>query len=188
MSKYITSLKPCSTKTCPEPRKPHQVVFFLALYCISMGTGGHKPCLESFGADQFDEEHVEERKKKMYFFNWWNFVVCFAFLLGATVIVYGEDFVSWGAASLILTILMTLCIIAFYIGKPFYRYRRPEGNTLKPILQVLIAAIRKRKLSCPSNPLLYEVPMADKSQGRLLCNTSKLGYDTYNLLVLAPLD
>ncbi|KAK2387940.1 protein NRT1/ PTR FAMILY 5.6 [Trifolium repens] len=177
MSQYIPSLKPCNTKTCPEPRKPHQVVFFLALYCISLGTGGHKPCLESFGADQFDEEHVEERKKKMSFFNWWNFAVCFAFLLGATVIVYVEDFVSWGAASLILTILMTLCIIAFYIGKPFYRYRRPEGNTFKPILQVLIAAIRKRKLSRPSNPaLLYEVPMADKSQGRLLCNTSKLRF------------
>jgi peptide/histidine transporter 3/4 len=177
MSQYIPSLKPCNTKTCSQPRKLHQVVFFLALYCISLGTGGHKPCLESFGADQFDEEHVEERKKKMSFFNWWNFAVCFAFLLGVTVIVYVEDFVSWGAASLNLTILMTLCIIAFYIGKPFYRYRRPEGNTLKPILQVLIAAIRKRKLSCPSNPaLLYEVPMADKSQGRLLCNTSKLRY------------
>jgi hypothetical protein len=25
---------------------------------------------------------------------------------------------------------MALCIIAFYLGKSFYRYRRPEGNTL----------------------------------------------------------
>ncbi|XP_045800231.1 protein NRT1/ PTR FAMILY 5.6-like [Trifolium pratense] len=177
MSQYIPSLKPCNTKTCSQPRKLHQVVFFLALYCISLGTGGHKPCLESFGADQFDEEHAKERKKKMSFFNWWNFALCIALLLGATVIVYVQDVVSWGAASLILTILMALCIIAFYVGKSFYRYRRPEGNTLKPILQVLIAAIRKRKLSCPSNPaLLYEVPMSDKSQGRLLCNTSQLRF------------
>ncbi|MCI14900.1 peptide/nitrate transporter, partial [Trifolium medium] len=85
MSQYVPSLKPCNTKTCPQPRKLHEVVFFLALYCISLGTGGHKPCLESFGADQFDEEHVEERKKKMSFFNWWNFALCFALLLGATV-------------------------------------------------------------------------------------------------------
>ncbi|AES71051.2 putative proton-dependent oligopeptide transporter family, major facilitator superfamily [Medicago truncatula] len=177
MSQYIPSLKSCNTKTCLQPRKIHEVVFFLALYCISLGTGGHKPCLESFGADQFDEDHTEERKKKMSFFNWWNFALCFALLLGATVIVYVQDNVSWGAASLILTILMALCIIAFYVGKPFYRYRRPQGNTLKPILQVLVAAIRKRKLSCPSNPsLLYEVPKSDKSQGRLLCTTSKLRF------------
>jgi len=31
--------------------------------------------LESFGADQFDDGHLEERKKKMSFFNWWNFVL-----------------------------------------------------------------------------------------------------------------
>ncbi|WJX38355.1 hypothetical protein P8452_26026 [Trifolium repens] len=176
MSQYIPSLTPCNTKTCLQPRKPHEVAFFLALYCISLGTGGFKPCLESFGADQFDEDNIEERKKKLSFFNWWNFALCFALLLGATVIVYVQDAVSWGAASLILTILMALCIIAFYVGKSFYRYRRPEGNTLKPILQVLIAAIRKRKLSCPSNPaLLYEVPMSD-TKGRLLCNTKNLRF------------
>ncbi|XP_058787559.1 protein NRT1/ PTR FAMILY 5.6-like [Vicia villosa] len=177
MSQYIPSLKPCNAKTCLQPRKLHQVVFFLSLYCISFGTGGYKPCLESFGADQFDEDHIEERKKKMSFFNWWNFALCFALLLGATVIVYVQDFVSWGAACLILTILMALCIIAFYVGKQFYRYRRPQGNTLKPILQVLVAAIRKRKLSCPSNSdLLYEVPKSDNSQGRLLSNTSNLRF------------
>ncbi|XP_058756464.1 protein NRT1/ PTR FAMILY 5.6-like [Vicia villosa] len=177
LSQYIPILKPCNTKTCLQPRKLHEVVFFLSLYCISVGTGGHKPCLESFGADQFDEDHVEERKKKMSFFNWWSFALCFALLLGATVIVYVQDFVSWGAASLILTILMALCIIAFYVGRPFYRYRRPQGNTLKPILQVLVAAIRKRKLTCPSNPdLLYEVPKSDNSQGRLLCSTSNLRF------------
>ncbi|XP_004503208.1 protein NRT1/ PTR FAMILY 5.6-like isoform X2 [Cicer arietinum] len=176
MSQYIPNLKACNRKICPKPKKLHEVVFFLALYCISLGTGGHKPCLESFGADQFDEDHVLERKKKMSFFNWWNVALCFALLFGATVIVYVQDFVSWGAASLILTILMALSIIAFYVGNPFYRYRRAQGNPLKPILQVLVAAIRKRNLSCPSNPdLLYEVTK-DKFQGRLLCNTSRLRF------------
>ncbi|TKY45524.1 NRT1/ PTR FAMILY 5.6 [Spatholobus suberectus] len=177
MSQFIPNLKPCNTKICHQPRKVHEVVFFLALYCISLGTGGYKPCLESFGADQFDDDHLEERKKKMSFFNWWNFALCFALLLGATVFVYVQDFVSWGVASLILTILMALTVIAFCVGKPFYRYRRPEGNPLTPILQVLIAAIRKRNLSCPSNPaLLHEVPESEKSQGRLLSHTSSLRF------------
>lgn len=178
MSQYIPNLKPCNTKICEKPRKVHEVVFFLALYCISLGTGGYKPCLESFGADQFDDDHLEERKKKMSFFNWWNFALCFAMLIGSTVIVYAQDFLGWGVSGFMLTILMAFTIITFYVGKPFYRYRKPRGNPLTPILQVLIAAIRKRSLSCPSNSaFLYEVPKSDKSQGRLLCHTSSLRYN-----------
>ncbi|XP_027335808.1 protein NRT1/ PTR FAMILY 5.6-like [Abrus precatorius] len=177
MSQFIPSLKPCNTKVCLHPRKVHAVVFFLALYCISLGTGGYKPCLESFGADQFDDDHLKERKKKMSFFNWWTFALCIALLLGATVVVYVQDFVGWGVACLALTILMALTVIAFYFGKAFYRYRRPEGNPFTPILQVIIAAIRKRNQTCPSNPaLLYEVPESENSRGRLLSHTSRLRF------------
>ncbi|RXH81330.1 hypothetical protein DVH24_006155 [Malus domestica] len=54
-------------------------------------TGGHKPALESFGADQFDDDHREERKQKMSFFNWWSFGLCCGLLLGVTVVVYVQD-------------------------------------------------------------------------------------------------
>ncbi|CAJ1863377.1 unnamed protein product [Sphenostylis stenocarpa] len=177
MSQFIPSLKPCKNEICHRQRKVHEVVFFLALYCIALGTGGYKPSLESFGADQFDDDHLEERKKRMSFFNWWTFALCVAMLIGTTVVVWVEDFVSWGVACLILTVFMALNVIAFYVGKPFYRYRRAEGNPFMPILQVLIAAIRKRNLSCPSNPsLLYEVTQSDKSQGKLLSHTSRLRF------------
>ncbi|RDY02224.1 Protein NRT1/ PTR FAMILY 5.6, partial [Mucuna pruriens] len=177
MSQFIPCLKACNNEICHRPRKVHEVVFYLALYGIALGTGGFKPCLESFGADQFDDEHVEERKKKISFFNWWTFALCVAMLLGTTVVVYVQDFVSWGVACLVLTIFMALNIIGFYVGITFYRYRSPQGNPFMTILQVLIAAIRKRNLSFPSNPaLLYEVPKSDKSQGRLLSHTSRLRF------------
>ena len=103
----------------------------------------------------------------MSFFNWWTFTFSIALLLATTVVVYVQDFVSWGVAYLILAMFMALTIIAFYVGIPFDRYRmRPNANPFIPILQVLIAAIRKRNLSCPSNPaLLCEVPMSENSQG-----------------------
>nr|KYP75881.1 Peptide transporter PTR2 [Cajanus cajan] len=177
MSQFMPILKPCNNEICDRPRKFHEVVFFFALYCIALGTGGFKPCLESFGADQFDGDHLEERKQKMSFFNWWTFALCVAMLLGTTVVVYVQDVVGWGIACLMLTIFMVFNIIAFYVGKPFYRYRRPQGNPFIPILQVLIAATRKRNLSCPSNhALLYEVPKSEKHQGRLLSHTSRLRF------------
>ncbi|XP_014495083.1 protein NRT1/ PTR FAMILY 5.6-like [Vigna radiata var. radiata] len=177
MSQLIPSLKPCNNEICDRTRKVHEVVFFLALYCIALGTGGFRPSLQSFGADQFDDDHLEERKMKMSFFNWWSFTLCSGIVSGATVVVYVQDFVSWGVAFLILTICMALTIIIFYMGMPFYRYRRTEGNPLMQILQVLIAAIRKRNLICPLNPaLLHEIPKSENSQGRLLSHTSRLRF------------
>ncbi|KAG4377089.1 hypothetical protein GLYMA_18G033900v4 [Glycine max] len=122
MSQFIPNLKPCNNDICHQPRKVHEVVFFLALYCIALGTGGFKPCLESFGGDQFDGDNLEERKKKMSFFNWWTFTFSIALLLATTVVVYVQDFVSWGVAYLILAMFMALTIIAFYVGIPFYRF------------------------------------------------------------------
>lgn len=174
MSQFIPSLKPCDVGWCEKARKIHEVAFFLAMYSISLGTGGHKPCLQSFGADQFDDDHAEERKKKLSYFNWWNIAVCCGLFLGVTVIVYIEDNMSWGVAILILTITMVVTVATFYMGKPYYRYRLPEGSGSTSMLQVLVAAIRKRKLPSPSNPaLLYEVPNY-KIQGRLLGHTDRL--------------
>ncbi|KAJ9180646.1 hypothetical protein P3X46_008862 [Hevea brasiliensis] len=177
MSQFLPSLKACDGDVCQEPRKVHEVAFFLAIYLISIGTGGHKPSLESFGADQFDDDHSEERKKKMSYFNWWNFGLCCGLVFGVTLIVYVQDHMSWGAADVILTVVMALSIAIFIIGRPFYRYRVPTGSPLTPLLQVLVAAIKKRNLPNPSNPAdLYEVPKSQMDQGRLLCHTQKLKF------------
>ncbi|KAI3851821.1 hypothetical protein MKX03_034176 [Papaver bracteatum] len=176
MSEVIPSLKPCdNTASCHRSEKLHDIIFFLALYLISFGTGGHKPSLESFGADQFDEDHAQERMKKMSYFNWWNFALCSGLLIGVTVIVYVQDEVSWATADMVLTCSMALSIVLFLMGKRFYRYRVPEGSPLTPMLQVIVAAIAKRNLPHPSNPgLLYEIPKSNGS--RLLCHTRKLSF------------
>ncbi|XP_043698120.1 protein NRT1/ PTR FAMILY 5.6-like [Telopea speciosissima] len=177
MSELIPSLKPCNMDNCTNSTKIHEIMFFLAIYMISVGTGGHKPSLESFGADQFDDDHSEERKKKMSYFNWWNFGLCSGLVLGVTVIVYVQDYVGWGVADIILTVVMAITIVIFFIGRPFYRFRMPEGSPLTPMLQVSVAAITKRSLPHPSDPSqLYEVPKTQKTQGRLLCHTPKLKF------------
>ncbi|XP_044472984.1 protein NRT1/ PTR FAMILY 5.6-like [Mangifera indica] len=177
LSWYVPSLKACDAEVCLEPKKIHVVIFFIAIYLVSVGTGGHKPSLESFGADQFDEDHTEERKKKMSFFNWWNFGLCAGNLLGVTVVIYLQDHVNWGVSYIIITAVMAISLLIFIIGRPFYRYRMPTGSVLTPLLQVLVAAVAKRNLAHPSNPgHLYEVPKAQKAKGRLLCHTDKLKF------------
>ncbi|KAL8102298.1 hypothetical protein AgCh_026979 [Apium graveolens] len=177
MSRIIPSWRPCGSGICHKPRKVHEVVFFLAIYLISVGTGGHKPSLESFGADQFDDDHPEERRKKLSFFNWWNIGLCSGLFVAVTLIVYIQDNVSWGVADIILTCVMASTIIIFCAGRPFYRFRLPSGSPLTPMLRVLVAAFAKRKLPRASIPAeLYELPNSTKSRGRLLFHTENFKF------------
>ncbi|XP_021845629.2 protein NRT1/ PTR FAMILY 5.6 [Spinacia oleracea] len=179
MTQYIPSLKPCSTtpNSCEHVSKVHEVVFFIAAYLVALATGGHKPCLESFGADQFDDNHSEERKQKMSFFNWWNIALCSGLFFGVTLIVYLQDYVSWGVGFCILTVTMGATVLIFVLGRPVYRYRIARGSPLTPLLRVFVAAVAKRNLHCPSDSsLLYEVPNSEKLQGRLLGHTNRLRF------------
>ncbi|KAL8167932.1 hypothetical protein V2J09_009431 [Rumex salicifolius] len=174
MSRLIPALAPCKVDPCGDGTRIHEIVFFLAIYLISVGTGGHKPSLESFGADQFDDNHDEERLKKMSFFNVWSFGLCVGLLIGVTVVVYTQDNVSWGAADAILTLVMVSSLVIFLLGRPSYRYRKPSGSPFTPMLHVLVAAITKRNLPYPSNTAeLYEAPRTHKMHGRILCSWTR---------------
>ncbi|KAL9231392.1 hypothetical protein vseg_006626 [Gypsophila vaccaria] len=180
MSQYIPSLKPCPTEAsnpCDHASKAHEVVFFMAAYLVALATGGYKPCLESFGADQFDHNYSEERRQKMSFFNWWNVSLCCGLFLGVTLIVYTQENVGWGVGFTILTITMGVTVVVFVLGRPFYRYRAAQGSPLTPMFKVVIAALAKRNMSCPSDPLmLYEVPESEKLQGTRLSHTNRLRF------------
>ncbi|XP_047322400.1 protein NRT1/ PTR FAMILY 5.6-like [Impatiens glandulifera] len=176
MGELVPRIKPCGslqTEDCSDQN--HKVAFFLAIYSISLGTGGFKPCLESFGADQFDDDDASERKQKMSYFNWWSSALCCGMLLGVTTIVYLQDYVSWGVANLVLTFSMAVTFLVFCVGRKFYRYRTAQGSPLIPMLQVIVAAFAKRKLSLPSTPtLLYEEEL--ESHGRNLSHTDHLRF------------
>ncbi|KAK9742411.1 hypothetical protein RND81_03G170800 [Saponaria officinalis] len=162
--------------TCLNVNKTHKAVFFTAAYLVSIATGGVKPCLEAFGADQFDDNHSEERKQKMSYFNWWNVFLNAGGVLGVTVIVYIQDNVGWGAAFILTTSVMGLAVVTFFFSRSFYRYRTAQGSPLTPLLMVLVAAIAKRCLSCPLDSSLYEVSVSEKRQGQVLCHTNRLRF------------
>ncbi|AQK61883.1 protein NRT1/ PTR FAMILY 5.6 [Zea mays] len=165
----------------------HEALFFAGIYLVSAGTGGHKPALESFGADQFDEAHAAERVRKMSFFNWWNCALCSGVLLGVTAVVYAQDRAGWGAATVALAAVMAASLAVFLAGRRYYRYRVPEGSPLTPLLQVLVAAFRNRRLPLPDDDAeLYEVRRPQSGKRRLLCHTYQLRFLDKAAIVVEP--
>lgn len=42
---------------------------------IALGTGGIKPNVSAFGADQFDEKDPQDKREKESFFNWFYLAI-----------------------------------------------------------------------------------------------------------------
>lgn len=72
------------------------LVISFALLLIALGTGGIKPNVSSFGADQFDETIENERKEKSSFFYWFYFFVNTGSLLATLIVVPIQDNGHWG--------------------------------------------------------------------------------------------
>ncbi|KAH9316568.1 hypothetical protein KI387_025195, partial [Taxus chinensis] len=141
-----------------EPASDSQLGFlYIALYIIALGTGGIKPCVSSFGADQFDETDEKERKGKYSFFNWFFFGINTGALLGITVLVYIQDNYGWVWGFGIPTAAMFVSVIVFVCGAPFYRFKYPTGSPFTRFAQVLVASCRKWRTKVDDNRNLYEM-------------------------------
>jgi len=133
-------------------------VFYLAIYIIALGTGGIKPCVSSFGADQFDETDDVEKKKKSSFFNWFYFSINIGALVASSVLVWVQENVGWEWGFGIPTVAMGIAVCSFFSGTRLYRHQKPGGSPLTRIAQVLVASFRKWNISVPYDKSgLYEV-------------------------------
>ncbi|EOY07287.1 Peptide transporter 1 isoform 1 [Theobroma cacao] len=179
LSASVTGLKPsCNGDVC-HPTASQSAVFFVALYMIALGTGGIKPCVSSFGADQFDETDDIERKKKSSFFNWFYFSINIGALVASSVLVWIQMNVGWGWGFGIPAAAMAIAVVFFFSGSRMYRLQRPGGSPLTRIFQVIVSSFRKLNVKVPADEsLLYETADQECSiQGsRKLEHTDKLKF------------
>lgn len=160
LSASVPALQPpsCLRTVCPEASLLQYGIFFGGLYMIALGTGGIKPCVSSFGADQFDDTDQAERAKKGSFFNWFYFCINIGSFISGTMIVWIQDNTGWGIGFAIPTIFMALAISFFFSASNKYRFQKPGGSPLTRVCQVVIAAFRKWHIEVPHDTsLLYEV-------------------------------
>lgn len=149
---YLGGLALVVVGAIPGAESP--ALLFPALYVIAFGTGGIKPNVSTFGADQFDDLNPKDRREKESFFNWFYWSINLGALVSYTVVAYicqygiaalgGEQ---WGffIGFLIPTASMGLAILAFLSGTPKFRIAPPSGSTLSAACKIVWEALVTRR-------------------------------------------
>ncbi|KAM0878223.1 hypothetical protein ACQ4PT_035022 [Festuca glaucescens] len=192
VSVLVPSLRPgpCSPLATPCRRANglQLAVLYISLLFTSLGSGGIRPCVVSFGADQFDQ-HKEQRAeaggaeaeaaRQRQYFNLYFFTMGIAVLLALTVVVYIQENVGWGWGFGIPAIAMFVSILVFVVGYPLYVRLKPGGSPFTRLAQVVAAAYKKRAATVPEDPgMLYQDKDLDaliSTNGRLL-HTNQLTF------------
>ncbi|KAF8010372.1 hypothetical protein BT93_J1104 [Corymbia citriodora subsp. variegata] len=180
LSASVSGLKPtCTNKDNCHATNTQSAVCFIALYLIALGTGGIKPCVSSYGADQFDDADEAEKKRKGSFFNWFYFSINVGALIASSVLVYIQDNVGWGLGFGIPAVAMAIAVCTFFSGTRLYRNQKPGGSPLTRLCQVVVASFRKYRVEVPAdNSLLYETADAESTikGSRKLDHTQDLSF------------
>ncbi|KAH0469312.1 hypothetical protein IEQ34_002544 [Dendrobium chrysotoxum] len=147
------------SSACVRVYGRNEAVMFVALYLTAFGSAGVKAAVPPHCADQFDEKNPREARQISSFFNWLLLSLCIGGAISLTVIVWIQDEkgFAWGFTACAAAVIVALFVFA--CGIP--RYRIPvfqKDNAFLEIFQVLVAAMRNRKLKLPDDPSeLYEI-------------------------------
>ena len=132
-------------------------LFYLSIYLVALGYGGHQPTIATFGADQFDEANPEQKKSKAAFFAYFYFALNVGSLFSNTILVYYEDNGKWTLGFLVALGSAIIGLLSFLMGTPKYRYAKPCGNPLPRVAQVFVAAAKKWDIVPATPDDLYEL-------------------------------
>ncbi|XVE94627.1 hypothetical protein REPUB_Repub02eG0025100 [Reevesia pubescens] len=192
ISASVDSLRPpqCTARPCIKANDNQSAFLFVALALIALGTGGIKPCVSSFGADQFDEADEKEAQKKFSFFNWFFFAINMGALLGVTLLVYIQEKKGWGWGFGVPTVAMFCSIFVLAAGVPYYRYKKPMGSPFTRFLQVIVASARNhfKGVGLRRETVLYEVNTleSDISGARKLAQTKQYRFLDKAAMMIDP--
>ncbi|KAK9684606.1 hypothetical protein RND81_10G220500 [Saponaria officinalis] len=141
------SLQPSScsptitSNVCDEVTGAKAAAMFVGLYLVALGVGGIKGSLPSHGAEQFDENSTDGRKRRSSFFNYFVFCLSCGALIAVTFVVWIEDNVGWQWGFGVSTVTISLSVPVFLLGSSTYRIKVPAGSPITTIFKVLMAAI-----------------------------------------------
>ncbi|XP_059071500.1 protein NRT1/ PTR FAMILY 4.5-like [Cryptomeria japonica] len=183
MQAHFPSLRPSEcdilnpVMNCKHVGGGNAALLYMGLYLIALGTGGVKAALPSLGANQFDEKDPRESRLMSSFFNWFFFSLSVGASLGVTFIVWIQNNKGWDWGFGLCTMAVALGIFSLLFGMSTYRNQVPRGSPLTRIMQVFVAAIRKRNLPLPEEATeLYEVNDKETALDKELSHTQQFRF------------
>ncbi|CAB0011739.1 unnamed protein product [Nesidiocoris tenuis] len=127
----------------------HVWLALTGLFLIGAGTGGIKPCVSSFGGDQFvvpqQEKQLQQFFSVFYFsINAGSVISCFLTpMLRANVSCFGDD-KCYPLAFGVPAVLMCLSVVIFVCGSAGYKMKKPQGNIVLEVVKCTGHAILKK--------------------------------------------
>ncbi|KAL6583921.1 hypothetical protein OROMI_003210 [Orobanche minor] len=139
---------------CTGPNAAQMAFLLFGFALLIIGAGGIRPCNLAFGADQFNPKTEAGKRGIDSFFNWYYFTIALASLVSVTLVVYVQSNVSWSIGLAIPTAFMFLSCFLYFVANKLYVKVKPEGSPLASLAQVMVVAVKKRKVKSPHQPWL----------------------------------
>ncbi|CAI6367550.1 unnamed protein product [Macrosiphum euphorbiae] len=133
-----------------------RIIAIVGLICIAMGTGGIKPCVYTFGGDQF--QLPEQQDQLARFFSRFITAIYIGSLISTfltpelrkSVQCFGRD-TCFPLAFGLLSLLMITAIVVFIVGRNLYVKRKPENHVIFKTFGCIFYGVRKNMFSSTSH-------------------------------------
>ncbi|KAL4150030.1 hypothetical protein QTP88_003878 [Uroleucon formosanum] len=133
-----------------------RLITIVGLICIALGTGGIKPCVSTFGGDQF--QLPEQQDQLAQFFRRFLTAIYLGSLISTflspelrkSAQCFGKD-TCFPLAFGVLSLLMITTIIVFILGRNMYVKRKPENHVIFKTFGCIFYGVRKNIVSSNSN-------------------------------------
>ncbi|XP_020408399.1 protein NRT1/ PTR FAMILY 5.10 [Zea mays] len=162
---------------CPPPPAAQVVLFYVSLYVVAVGEGGHKPCAHAFGADQFSGSDPGESVSRGAFFNWWYFGVCAGTVATLLVVSYVQENLGWGLGFAVPCAVMACALAVFLLGTRTYRHTGDTVGTRNGLFahaaEAFAGCWRRQRRSSSSSRVDEEAQVATTNTAVLLVSETK---------------
>uniref|UniRef100_A0A7G3AMI3 Oligopeptide transporter 1 n=1 Tax=Lutzomyia longipalpis TaxID=7200 RepID=A0A7G3AMI3_LUTLO len=163
----------------PPLNLPVHAMTILGMLLIATGTGGIKPCVASFGGDQF--KLPEQAASLAKFFSLFYFTInAGSFISTLLTPALREDVHCFGQMDCyslafgVPAVLMIVSIVIFVLGRSLYTVTKPTGNMIVLVSKCIGNAIASWSKEKKVNPRSHWLEYAEPKYGKTLVKDVKI--------------